>query len=195
MTEDFSSFEKHLGNKVKAIRQKHSLTLSEVADKAQISLGTLSKIENGVSSSTIETLEKLAGALGVSIYSLFSFDSEAFKSAQFIKNDRAMEVVRRGTQHKHSYNLLFYEQGPKKKFEAFLINIDKDADSFPMFEHEGTEFLYILSGKIDYRCGDEVYSLQEGDSLTFKGETPHGPEKFIEHPIKFISITIYNNKE
>jgi quercetin dioxygenase-like cupin family protein len=87
--------------------------------------------------------------------------------------------------------LLAYDQGPNKPFEPFLITIDHESETFPTFEHPGTEFLYILEGRIEYRHGQNTYELAPGDSLSFRGEIPHGPERMIECPIRFLSIIMY----
>jgi quercetin dioxygenase-like cupin family protein len=102
-----------------------------------------------------------------------------------------MEVVRRGTKSGHTYHLLAYDQGPTKTFEPFLITIDNQSEVFPDFEHPGTEFIYMLEGRMDYRHGEQVYSLQPGDSLTFRGEVPHGPGVLHEVPIRFITLIVY----
>ena len=57
--------------------------------------------------------------------------------------------------------------------------------------HPGTEFIYMLQGRIEYRHGLHTYVLAPGDSLTFRGSVPHGPEKLIELPIKFLAVIVY----
>ena len=102
-----------------------------------------------------------------------------------------MEVVRRGTKSGHTYHLLAYGQGPIKLFEPFLITMEDDSQAYPTFQHPGTEFLYMLEGVIEYRCGQQTYLLEPGDSLTFDGEVPHGPERLAQCPIKFLSVIVY----
>jgi quercetin dioxygenase-like cupin family protein len=63
-----------------------------------------------------------------------------------------------------------------------------------MFEHPGVEFIYVLEGKIEYRHGQFTYSLGAGDSLTFRGDIPHGPEGLLEVPIQFLSLISYSGK-
>ena len=104
-------------------------------------------------------------------------------------------MVRRGTKRGHTYHLLAYDQGPTKVFEPFLITIDHESEVFPTFEHPGTEFIYMLEGKIEYRHGQSTYVLEPGDSLTFRGEVPHGPETLIQCPIRFLSVIIYNSAQ
>ena len=102
-----------------------------------------------------------------------------------------MEVVRVGTKRGHTYHLLAYGSGPRKLFEPFLITMNDQSEAFPSFQHEGTEFIYMLHGKIAYRHGRNTYRLEPGDSLTFAGDVLHGPEHLIEVPIRFLSIIMY----
>jgi transcriptional regulator with XRE-family HTH domain len=185
------SLERYLGNTIRELRQKHGLTIAEVADRVGISRGMLSKIENAQTATSLETIAKLANALGVSLSSLFHNYNMPDGGAQLVKNGHGMEVVRRGTKCGHTYHLLAYDRGPKKVFEPFLITMDDASEVFPTFEHPGVEFIYMLEGKLEYRHGTKSYLLEPGDSLTFRGEIPHGPEKLIELPIRFLAIIYY----
>jgi transcriptional regulator with XRE-family HTH domain len=186
------SLERYLGNTIRDIRQNHGLTIAEVAEQVGISRGMLSKIENAQTSTSLETLAKIASALGVSLATLFRNYDMPVGGAQLVKNGEGMEVVRRGTKRGHTYHLLAYDQGPTKQFEPFLISMDDASEVFPTFEHPGTEFIYMLEGKIEYRHGKHTYLLEPGDSLTFRGDIPHGPEKLIELPIRFLAIIHYS---
>jgi transcriptional regulator with XRE-family HTH domain len=185
------ALERYLGNAVRDLRQRHGLTIADVAERAAISRGMLSKIENAQTATSLDTLTRLARALGVSLSTLFRNYDVPDGSAQLVKNGEGMEVVRRGTKRGHTYHLLAYDQGPTKLFEPFLIAIDSESATFPVFEHPGTEFLYMLEGRMEYRHGQHTYLLTPGDSLTFRGEVPHGPEKLIECPIRFLATIVY----
>ena len=185
------ALERYLGNAVREPRQRHGLTIADVAERAAISRGMLSKIENAQTATSLDTLTRLARALGVSLSTLFRNYDVPDGSAQLVKNGEGMEVVRRGTKRGHTYHLLAYDQGPTKLFEPFLITIDSESATFPVFEHPGTEFLYMLEGRMEYRHGQHTYLLTPGDSLTFRGEVPHGPEKLIECPIRFLATIVY----
>lgn len=183
--------ERHLGNTIRELRQRQRLTIADVASQAQISRGMLSKIENGQATSSLDTLGRLARVLGVSIGQLFrDFDSSG-GGAQLVKRGAGMEVVRRGTKRGHTYHLLAYDKGPRRSFEPFLVTMDDASEVFPRFEHPGTEFIYLLEGKIEYRHGQETHVLEPGDALSFRGDVPHGPERLIEVPIKMLSIIVY----
>jgi transcriptional regulator with XRE-family HTH domain len=188
------ALDRYLGNVIRELRLKDNLTIAEVAAQAGISRGMVSKIENGQVSTSLETLSKIAQALGVSLAHLFRHYNMPSGGAQLVKNGEGMEVVRRGTRRGHTYHLLAYDQGPKKSFEPFLITMDDASEVFPTFEHPGTEFIHMLQGRIEYRHGQHTYMLEPGDSLTFRGDIPHGPERLLDLPIHFLSIIIYGGQ-
>jgi len=190
-----NTLDAYLGYTIRQLRQQHGLTIAEISQRAGISRGMLSKIENGLASTSLETLEQLANSLGVTLARLFRDYNAPSGGAQFVKNGQGMEVVRRGTRCGHTYQLLAYDQGPQKIFEPFLVSLEEQNEEFPPFEHPGTEFIYMLEGVVEYSVGGESFVLEPGDSLTFRGELPHRPEKLIQMPIRFLAIIHYGRPD
>ena len=187
------SIERHIGDIIRKQRNASHITINEVAELASISSGMLSRIERGDVSASLDTLEKLSMALDMPM-SLFFRDYDLPEgSAQLVKKGKGMQVVRSGTKKGHVYQLLAYEQGPAKSFEPFLITMDDASEVFPSFQHQGTEFIYMLKGKMKYRHGNSTYILQPGDSLMFSGGIPHGPEKLIKVPIEMVVVINYSS--
>ncbi|CAB3654965.1 helix-turn-helix domain-containing protein [Paraburkholderia rhynchosiae] len=186
-----NSLERYLGATIRELRQRHGLTIAQVSEQAGISRGMLSKIENAQTSTGLDVLHRIANALGVSMSTLFRRFDVPEGGAQLVKRGEGMEVVRKGTKRGHTYHLLAYDQGPKKLFEPFLITMDDESETFPVFEHQGTEFIHMLKGVIEYRHGQQTYILHPGDTLTFQADVPHGPERLIKMPIQFLSIFVY----
>ncbi|MBB5411251.1 MULTISPECIES: helix-turn-helix domain-containing protein [unclassified Paraburkholderia] len=186
-----NSLERYLGATIRELRQRHGLTIAQVSEQAGISRGMLSKIENAQTSTGLDVLNRIANALGVSMSTLFRRFDVPEGGAQLVKKGEGMEVVRKGTKRGHTYHLLAYDQGPKKLFEPFLITMDDESETFPVFEHQGTEFIHMLKGVIEYRHGQQTYILHPGDTLTFQADVPHGPERLIKMPIQFLSIFVY----
>lgn len=192
---DDATLERCLGTALRDKRIAHGLTIAEVSELAGISRGMLSKIENGQSATSLETLHRLARALGISLSALFRDVDVIDGNAQLVRADEGMEVVRRGTRRGHTYRLLAYDQGPRKLFEPFLISFDDASEVFPTFQHPGTELIYMLQGRMAYRHGKDTYEIGPGDTLTFRGDVPHGPEMLIETPIRFLAIIVYGSGE
>ena len=184
-----------IGRVARRLREQLGLTLANVAKEANISPGMLSRVETGQVSASVETIVALANVLGVRPALLLQEIGEDEAEAQHVPHGQGLEVVRRGTKRGHSYRLLASERGPRKVFEPFLVTLNDKSEVFPGFQHAGTEFIYILSGEIRYRHGNESYLLKEGDSLTFAGDIAHGPEKLVKVPIRMLSVIIYGTGE
>lgn len=185
------SLEQRIGDVVKNRRLAANLTLADLSVGAGISSAMLSRIENGMATASLDSLERICLALGISLADLFQETDQKSGVAQLIKRDEQMEVVRVGTKHGHTYKLLSYNRGPRKIFEPFFIEMDRKSYSWPKFSHPGTEFIYMLQGRIEYRFGDKTYLLEPGDSFTFSGNVLHGPERMLDERAKFLAIIIY----
>ncbi len=182
-----------IGAILKRTRQQQHLTIQDVSELADVSRGMLSRIENGQATPSLDSLVRVCNALGLSMTNLFKDFDAPQGAAVYIPKGEGMDVARRGTRRGHTYELLSFDQGPKKRFEPFLITLDDESETFPRFQHPGTEFMYMLKGRMEYRHGRQTYLLKPGDSITFDGNIPHGPEQLITLPIQFLSIMHYND--
>ena len=88
----------------------------------------------------------------------------------------------------HQYQLPGHSVPGDVSIEPCLITLDKDSEVFPIFQHAGVEFIYILEGTMIYRHLNAVYKLTPGDSLFFDSDAPHGPEELVELPVSFLSV-------
>ena len=181
----------YVGTALKQHRLNQHLTIQDVSDLSDISRGMLSRIETAQATPSLDALQRICQTLGVSLSNLLKDFDIPDGGAKFVPRGQGMDVARRGTKRGHSYELLSYDQGPKRLFEPFLITLDDESETFPRFQHEGTEFIYMLEGKIEYRIGKNSYVLEPGDAITFEGNIPHGPDRLIELPIKFLSTMHY----
>lgn len=186
------SLEVAIGRQVRAFRHQHSMTVAELAQTSGLSNGMLSKIENGVTSPSLATLQTLADALSVPITAFFA-KFEQHRPAVHVRAGEGVEVARSGTRAGHQYNLLGHIGANLSgvTVEPYLISLTTESDVFPTFQHGGIEFIYFLSGVVDYRHGNRLYRLQAGDSLLFDADAPHGPEGLVELPARYLSIIAY----
>jgi transcriptional regulator with XRE-family HTH domain len=185
-----------IGREVRACRTKLGITVADLAAAAGLSLGMLSKIENGMTSPSLTTLDALSKALGVPITSFFK-RYEQKREVIFVKAGEGLAIERRGTRNGHQYHLLGYtgSQTSRIVVEPYLITLTTESDVFPLFQHTGMEFLYMLEGEVVYRHADKRYTMTPGDSLFFDADAPHGPEEMVKLPIHFLSIISYAREE
>ena len=179
-----------IGREVKACRLALDLTVAEAARAAGFSTGMLSKIENGATSPSLATLQALSHALQVPVTAFFH-RFEQTRTATFVKSGKGLTIERRGTRSGQQYQLLGHGTGKRLSVEPYLITLTQESDVFPLFQHAGTEFLYMLEGRVGYRHADRIYVLEPGDSLFFDADAPHGPEELLELPMRYLSIICY----
>ncbi len=187
-----NNLEMAIGHEVRAYRKKLGITVTDLAAATGISLGMLSKIENGNISPSLTTLQSLSRALGVPL-TAFIRRYEEPHNAVFVKAGQGIELERRGTRAGHQYNLLGHLANPNRGIlvEPYLITLTTDSDVFPTFQHEGMELIYMLEGEVVYRHGDQLFPMQPGDSLFFDADAPHGLEELVKLPSRYLSNISY----
>jgi transcriptional regulator with XRE-family HTH domain len=179
-----------IGRRVRLLRQRLQLTATELAAEAGLSPGMLSKIENGGTSPSLSTLTALARALNVPMTSFFA-DFEERRDCSYVRSGQGLLIERRGTKSGHRYELLGHSLAGDIVVEPYLITLSQDAEPYALFQHDGVEFIYMLTGKVVYRHADKLYPMSPGDALFFDAGAPHGPEELIERPMTYLSIIIY----
>jgi transcriptional regulator with XRE-family HTH domain len=178
-----------IGREVRAFRKKMELTITELAKLAGLSTGMLSKIENGIASPSLATLQALSNALNIPVTAFFrKFEEE--RDASYVRAGEGLVIERRGTRAGHQYQLLGHSVGKSIAVEPYLISLTEKSEVFPLFQHTGMEFIYMLEGRMVYLHGDKSYHLSPGDSLFFDADAPHGPEELVALPIRFLSIIV-----
>lgn len=182
--------ERALGLQIRSIRRNRDLSLTDLATSAGISSGMLSKIENGQISPSLTTLQSVATALAVPISALFA-SAEERRDCSLVRAGQGVVIERRGTKVGHVYELLGHALGGDVVMEPFLITLRENATPYTGFRHAGLELIYMLSGRVGYRHGDEVYDLSPGDALLFDSASQHGPEHLTELPMTYLSIIVY----
>ncbi|WP_299655563.1 XRE family transcriptional regulator [uncultured Tateyamaria sp.] len=181
-----------IGREVRSFRRQQEITVAELSQTTGLSIGMLSKIENGNTSPSLTTLQLLANALSVPLTSFFR-QFEENRQAVHTKSGEGVSIERAGTRANHQYNLLGHigSNASGVIVEPYLITLTAESDIFPAFQHGGIETIYMLEGEVDYRHGSEVYALKPGDTLFFDADAPHGPEKLVSLPARYLSIISY----
>jgi transcriptional regulator with XRE-family HTH domain len=179
-----------IGRNVRELRLNAGLSVSDMALRVGISKAMLSKIENAQTSCSLSTLALLANGLDVPVTSLFRGADEE-RPASFVKAGTGAPIVRNGTQLGHEYELLGSLRGEHKRLECLMVTLNEQSDAYPLFQHPGTEFIYMLEGVMDYGHSRKVYRMEPGDSLQIDGEGAHGPVELVSLPIRFLSVIAF----
>lgn len=186
------NLETAIGREVREFRRARGMTVADLAQATGLSAGMLSKIENGVTSPSLTTLQALSSALSAPVTAFFRRFEER-REAVHVRAGEGVETERAGTRAGHQYNLLGHlgANSSGVMVEPYLITLTEASDVFETFQHEGVELLYMLEGEVRYRHGDRSFHLRPGDSLFFDADAPHGPDELIVLPARYLSVISY----
>lgn len=157
-----------LGTRLRELRKERNLSQRDLAGQAGVSANAISLIERGEISPSVATLQRLATTLSVKM-SYFFERSDVETNIIYLKAAARSVLISGGvTIGSVSQRLRTQEMEP------FFVTLAPGAGSgrHPVI-HLGHEFVYCLSGAVEYRIDDTVYLLEKGDVLLFEAELPH----------------------
>lgn len=157
-----------VGYQLRIMRKARNLSIRMLAELSGLSINTLSLIENGKTSPSVNTLSQLARSLDVPITSFFEHVEHKRRIVYQRVGERKQIVFSQGQMEKLNEGL------PHIGSEPFIARLEPGANSgqtpivFP-----GREFIYCLEGHITYAIEGDIYPLAPGDSLIFDAYTPY----------------------
>ncbi len=154
----------NLGNILKKHRKSNRLTLKIVADRAGISEGFLSQIENNVNSPSVETLMNICGAIGVNAGDILT-QVESQEKLSLIKKSEweDIEIPPSGFATRR-----FFPPENRSEIDSAII-IFEPGKNIPGRKNvkNSQEILCVLKGSIQFLYGEKVLNLTEGDSFHY----------------------------
>ncbi len=153
-----------IGKKIKKVRTQKKITFDRMANETGLSIDYLKKIETGDTIPPVGTLLQISRALDI--------DSEFF-----LKEDNSIQEKRTKAHAKRTDNYAYTTLTPgaeNKHMKAFLIKVDALQEHKGVgYQHDGEEFVYVLSGNIEIAVGDHINTLKKGESLHFNSGIKH----------------------
>ncbi|MCQ8781996.1 helix-turn-helix domain-containing protein [Mangrovibrevibacter kandeliae] len=162
-----------IGPAMRDRRKAVGLTLSEVAERAGLSVGHLSQVERGLSTPTIRQLQGIARALGVTIGWFFRADVPPEPSEE---DDVVVRAGRRRRVGMPSLGIVDELLVPdlERALELLHCTLEPGAGSgSEPYTHEGEEAGVILAGEMELWVDERLYRLKTGDSFAFASTRPH----------------------
>lgn len=156
-----------IGKRIKDLRLAAELTQEELANRAQLTKGFISQIENDQTSISLDSLLDILDALDMSISEFFA-DDDAMERISFTRDDR-VSLTGRGVK---SFELLV-PGSTNKLMDPILVTLDT-GESLPVEEpHNGEEFGYVLSGQLVIKYGKKTFRLKKDDCFYFEADKTH----------------------
>ncbi len=163
------------GALIREKRRLNSLTLTDLAQKTGLSISFLSQVETGVTNPSVNSLRKIALALGAPLSSFFEEISIDFKEAKsnggpvIRKNERK---ILRGKDGLLTYQLLSSDPDHRMEFLITRLEVSGVSTESPM-AHKGDEGALILQGQGRFEVDGQIYDLKEGDFIYIRENQPH----------------------
>ena len=175
--------EETLGHRLRELRRQQALSLRALAEKSGLSANTLSLIENGKTSPSVATLQQIAFALNIPITAFFEVQVN-HEPVIYTKSD---ERIR--TAFAHGYLEELGHGVDAKGLQPYVITFEPLTSSgAEPLQHEGSEFIYCLSGSVLYNVSGAEYTLKPGDTLLFASNMPHAWTNILEEVSRVIIV-------
>lgn len=154
-----------IGSKLRDLRLKNGLTQEELADRAELSKGFISQLENDLTSPSIATLIDILTLLGSSLSEFFADYDET--KLVFTPDDYFEKTTDTGSV------TWIVPTAQKNAMEPIITVLDKGASTDEDYPHEGEEFGYVLEGKVRVVVGNVGAVASKGDSFYFVADKRH----------------------
>lgn len=184
-----------ISNRIRAKRKEKKLTIQELADRANVTKGLISQVENGHTVPSLMVLIDIIRSLEIDLNAFF----------RDIRNteDESLVLVKRATEYESfdieeaigfTYKRIFSHALNRGRVDIALLDLAPDS-ARSMVERDAIEYKYIVSGSVEYTIGKHKYMLQKGDSLLFDASVPHCPITVSKENAVMLIMSFFEEEE
>lgn len=162
--------EEEFGQRIRARRLNHSMTLADLADASGVSVSMLSQVERGERVPTLTIALRIAEGLHCHLSEIL--DSPEKTPLGLVRREDSTGVVDPET---GIQRLLLSRRIPPSVIEVTWYRIPPGARAGPFIHRDSSlvEEVTVVAGKLRVTIGEEVSELRVGDSVSFKGAVQH----------------------
>ena len=155
-----------VGSRLRILRRERGLTIEQVASATGLTKGFISQLERDTTTPSLSSLARICDALGVRMGDVFHSEG-----------GDAVRLIRRGERPPTDWspNHFLLSPAQERRLQAIESNIPpRGSAGDELYSFPGdVEFVYVVTGALELRVGDETYQLAEGDALTYPLREPH----------------------
>ena len=176
-----------VGQIIKKFRKDRRMTLTELSRKSGVAIATLSRMENGIMTGTLDSHTNICKALEITLSQLYKDLSYPKETIDVQTSDRKPDVF---VHDKSATSEMLVAKVLSKKMMPVLITIQRNGVTDTEETKPGVErFVYVLQGKISVRLGDENYPLSQGNTIYFDSSTMHSFKNIGPDEARLIVVT------
>jgi len=163
-----------IGQRLKSKRTEKNITLEELANRAGVTKGLISQIENNRTVPSLPVLFNLIHGLNEDIKTFFDDMHEHFTNGHvFIIRKGEEKAFEKEPVKGFTYKRIFTKSLISQAVDFVLLELKKGAGRKQMIRTDAFECKYVLKGKIEYEIEKEKFTLEAGDTLFFDGRARH----------------------
>lgn len=181
MTEEIRA----IGQRIRLLRETFNLNLATLAGECGLSEQELASYEKSEQDIPVGILNSIAKRFGVELTTLLTGDEPHLKNYCLTRRDSGVTVSRRLD---YQYKSLAYTFSGRKA-EPFMVTVEPKDEASPVHQnsHIGQEFDFVLSGTLLIRLNGTDFVLNEGDSMYFNSDIPHGMKAMDGKSARFLA--------
>lgn len=184
-----------IGLKIRKIRQDRELTVQQLAERADVSKGLISRIENGRTIPSLPVLIAIVKGLNIEINDFFGdIDTRSGPDFILIKNGEGGEAFQKENVNGYWYRRLLTQELGDFILETTILEIEPGTKRHQVTT-DAYELKYMLEGSVQYVIGHEKMLVEPGDVLYFDGRIPHVPINVGTQTAKMLVIYLHHPEE
>ncbi len=180
-----------VGAKIAQIRSSRVITQEQLAERSQLPVELVKKIESGALIPSLAPLIKIARVLGVRL-GTFMDDVENIGPVVARKGHPTKAVRFAGQSKASAGELDFYALAMGKSgrhMDPFIVDIQPASEKeYSLSSHEGEEFIFVLDGQIEINYGKDLHQLSEGDSIYYDSIVSHNVHALGDRTARILAV-------
>ena len=179
---------KQIAQRLSGLRDALEISPEEIAKVCGLTTDQYMELESGTADISVSLLHRIAQAYGVELTTLM-FGDEPKMSTYFITRRGKGVAVERTKAYKYQ-SLAAGFQG--RRADPFMVTVHPTAEDHPVYlnSHPGQEYNLVLKGRLLLRINNKDLILEEGDSIYFDSEQPHGMKALEGEKVSFLAIIL-----
>lgn len=163
-----------ISNKIKEVRKAKDITVQELANRAEVSKGLISQIENNRAIPSLPVLMKVIFALEIDLADFFDeLKSAAGQTGVVIVRQENYKSIEKESDKGFDYKRILTRTLTGGSTDIVLLSLKKGASRKKVVHTEAYEFKYVIHGSLQYDIEGQQYRLEQGDSIFFDGRLGH----------------------
>ncbi|MBL8573025.1 MAG: cupin domain-containing protein [Hyphomicrobiaceae bacterium] len=182
-----------IGSRLREVRVGAGLTQRQLAERAGVTHGMISMVEQNKNSPSVASLRKILGGIPMTMADFFEPERDKTDMVFFRPSD-LIDLTSR-IHHVHDSSVLTGKLSYRQVGDARAHNLqilheryEPGADTGPaMLEHVSHEGGVVIAGELELTVGEQVRILKPGDAYLFDSRVPHRFRNVSDRPCEVVS--------